>query len=341
MNRLRVLVLVREGLVPPDSLDGKSDKEIAEWRCEYDVVHALNEMGHEVRPIGVYNDLSPVKQAIDEWKPNVAFMLLEEFHGVTLYDQAVVSYLELMLQPYTGCNPLGMMISRNKALAKKIMLYHRIPTPHFQLVPVGRKVHSSKKLQFPLLVKSAGEDASHGISQASVVRDDEALAERIRFVHESVGSDALVEEYIEGRELYVGVIGNRRLQTLPVWEMDFRNMPEEQARIATARIKWNEAYREKYGIDTRAATDLPNGLDGRIAHLCKRVYRELSMSGYARIDLRLTEDGRLYVLEANANPNLACEEDFAASAKAAKVSYEDILKRIINLGLQYKAPWQR
>lgn len=341
MNRLRVLVLVREGLVPPDSLDGKSDKEIAEWRCEYDVVHALKEMKHDVRPIGVYNDLSPVKQAIDEWKPDIAFMLLEEFHGVTLYDQAVVSYLELMLQPYTGCNPLGMMISRNKALAKKIMLYHRIPTPHFQLVPVGRKVHSSRKLQFPLLVKSAGEDASHGIAQASVVRDDEALAERVRFVHESVGSDALVEEYIEGRELYVGVIGNRRLQTLPVWEMDFRNMPEEQARIATARIKWNEAYRQKYGIDTRAATDLPDGLAARISHLCKRVYRELSMSGYARIDLRLTEDGRLYVLEANANPNLAREEDFAASAKAAKVSYKDVLKRIINLGLQYKAPWQR
>lgn len=341
MSNLRVLVLVRDGLVPPDSLEGKTEKEIAEWKCEFDVVHTLKEMGHEVRPIGVYNDLAPVKQVIDEWQPNVAFMLLEEFHGVTLYDQAVVSYLELMLQPYTGCNPLGMMISRNKALAKKIMLYHRIPTPHFQLAPVGRKVRSTKRLKYPLLVKSVGEDASHGISQASVVWDEKALVERVHFVHESVGSDALIEEYIAGRELYVGVIGNLRLQTFPVWEMDFSRMPEEQARIATAKIKWDDAYREKYGVTTQAAAALPEGLDGRISHLCKRVYRELSMSGYARIDLRLSEEGKLYVLEANANPNLAYGEDFAESAHAGGLSYEELLKRIMSLGLQYKAPWQR
>lgn len=341
MSALRVLVLVREGLEPPESLNGYTDKEIAEWKCEYDVVHTLREIGHDVQPLGVYNDLGPLRRAIAEFRPDIAFMLLEEFHGVTAYDQAIVSYLELMLQPYTGCNPLGMMLSRNKALAKKILLYHRVPTPHFSVAPLGRKPRGRTRLKFPLLVKSALEDASQGISQASVVRDEKALEERVRFVHESVGGDALVEEYIEGRELYVGVIGNHRLQTFPVWEMDFSSMPAEGARIATARIKWDEAYRERHGVTTHAARHLPDGLEQKISRLCKRVYRELSMSGYARIDLRLTDDGRVYVLEANANPNLAHGEDLAESAHAAGIEYDALLQRIINLGLQYKAPWQR
>lgn len=340
MSEMRVLVLVRDGLVPPDSLDGYSPKEIAEWKCEFDVVQALRKLGHEVRPLGVYDDLGPLRHEIAENPPDIAFMLLEEFHGVTAYDQAVVSYLELMRQSYTGCNPLGMMLSRNKALAKKILLYHRIPTPHFVVAPRGRKLAGIAKLKYPLLVKAVFEDASQGISQASVVRDREALEERVQFVHESCNGDALIEEYIEGRELYVGVIGNHRLQTYPVWEMDFGEMPADGARIATRRLKWNEAYREKYSIDTRAARNLPEGIALKVANLCKRVYRELSMSGYARIDLRLTDDGRAYVLEANANPNLSRDEDFAASAKSAGVDYESLLQKIIQLGLQYPAPWK-
>jgi D-alanine-D-alanine ligase len=340
MSRQRVLVLVRDGLVPPDSLDGYSPKEIAEWKCEYDVIQALRSLDHEVQPLGVYDDLGPLRLAIAENPPDIAFMLLEEFHGVTAYDQAVVSYLELMRQLYTGCNPLGMMLSRNKALAKKILLYHRIPTPHFAVAPRGRKLTGRSKLKFPLLVKAVLEDASQGISQASVVHDDDALDERIKFVHETVNGDALVEEYIEGRELYVSVIGNERLQTYPIWEMDFGDMPEDGARIATRRVKWDEAYRDRYDVKTRAAKNLPEALAIKISKICKRVYRELSMTGYARIDLRLTEDGRIYVLEANANPNLSKDEDFADSAKAAGIDYASLLQKIIQLGLQYHAPWK-
>lgn len=340
MSRRRILVLVRDGLVPPDTLEGHSEKEILEWKCEFDVVHTLKECGYDVHVLGVYDDLGPVRDAIVEQKPDVAFMLLEEFHGVTGYDQAVVSYLELMRQSYTGCNPLGMMISRNKALTKKILLYHRIATPNFAVFQKGRKVRRSKRLEFPLLVKSADEDASQGISQASVVWDDKALQERVQFIHDSVGGDALVEQYIEGRELYQGVIGNARLQTFPVWEMDFSRFPADQPRIATARIKWDEAYRDKYGVTTRAASDLPTGMDQKIARLCKRAYRELSMSGYARFDLRLTDDGKLYVIEANANPNLSYGEDFAESAHVGGVEYEELLTRIVNLGIQYPYPWK-
>lgn len=340
MKRLRVLVLVREGLVPPDTMEGYSDKEIAEWKCEYDVASTLHNLGHDVRPLGVLDDLGPVRESILEWKPQIAFMLLEEFHGITTYDHAVVSYLELMRQPYTGCNPLGLMLTHDKSLAKKILTFHRILTPHFAVYPVDRKIRHYKRLKFPLLVKSSVEDASYGIAQASIVRDEKALQERVRFVHESVGSAALVEEYIEGRELYVGVIGNQRLQTFPVWEMLFSKMPEDLPRIATARVKFDPVYQKKHGIETRAARDLPEGVARQIARTCKRVYRVLQMSGYARMDLRLTEDGQVYVLEANANPNLEFGEDFAESAEVAGVSYEQLLERIIRLGLSYRAPWQ-
>jgi D-alanine-D-alanine ligase len=340
MRKLRVLVLVREGLVPPSTMEGHSEEEIAEWKVEYDVVRTLEAIGHEVRPIGVFDDLTPIRKALQQWKPHIVFMLLEEFHGTVVYDHAVVSYLELMRQPYTGVNARGMMLSRDKALSKQILTYHRIPTPRFAVFPQGKKVRRSKRLAFPLLVKSVVEDASLGISQSSVVHDDEALAKQVEHVHQEVGTDALVEQYIEGRELYVGVLGNHQLQVLPVWEMLFEKMPDDMLPIATAKVKFDTKYQKKYGIDTRAATDLTPEIQANIERICKRVYRALNMSGYARLDLRLRADGRVFVLEANANPNLAFGEDLAEAAEAAGISYEALLTRIINLGLRYRAPWK-
>ena len=266
-------------------------------------------------------------------------MMLEEFHGVVTYDFAVISYLELMQQPYTGCNPRGLLLSKDKALSKKMLTYHRIPTPRFAVFPFGRMVHRPKKLLFPLFVKSVIEDASFGIAQASIVHDDESLNERIRFLHEKTSDDVIAEQYIEGREFYVGVLGNNRLKTFPAWEMNFGEMPDDVARIATRQVKWNRKYQEKYGITTDAAANLDDATADQISKLCKRVYRSLNMSGYARMDLRMTESGEIYVIEANANPNIEYGEDFAESAEAGGMSYEALLQRILNLGLSYKAAW--
>lgn len=340
MKQLRIMVLVASDHVPPESLEGHTEQEIDEWKAEYDVVTTLREMGHEVKPLGVYDDLAPIREMILNWEPDIAFMLLEEFHGVVTYDHAVISYLELMRQPYTGCNPRGLLLSKDKAISKTILTYHRIPTPRFAVFPKGRKVQRPKLLKFPLFVKSVIEDASLGISQASIVHDDAALIERVKFVHEYTDSDALVEQYIDGRELYVGVLGNDRLQTFPPWEMVFEKMPESVARIATRRVKWNRKYQEKHGITTKAAKDVSAESAEKLSRLSKRIYRALHMSGYGRMDLRLTPDGRIYVIEANANPNIEYGEDFAESAETAGVSYESLLQRILSLGLRYKAPWQ-
>lgn len=340
MKKLRVLVLVHADHVPPESTEGYSDEQIDAWKAEFDVTVTLRGLGHEVVPLGVYDDLAPLRNALHDFQPDIVFMMLEEFFGVVTYDHAVTSYLELMQQPYTGCNPRGLLLSKDKSLTKKLLSYHRIPTPHFAVFPPGRKIRRPKRLMFPLFVKSAIDDASLGISQASIVRDDEALVARIRFLQERTTADVLAEEYIEGREFYVGIMGNERLQTFPVWELLFSKMPQDLARIATRRVKWDRKYQTRHGIETEAARDLPPGMEERIHRICKRVYRALGMSGYARMDLRLTEQGEIFVIEANANPNIEFGEDFAESAESVGISYESLLQRIINLGLKYHAPWQ-
>jgi len=335
MKKQRVLALVDETLVPPD--DGKGhDIANAPWKMEFDVVHTLREEGHEVLPVGVGSDLGVIRKAIQEFRPDIAFNLLESFADVATWDQNVVAYLELMRLPYTGCNSRGLILAREKSLAKKILTYHRVPVPDFVVVPRGRTVRRPRRLGFPLIVKSLTLDASIGISQASVVEDETKLEERVRFIHESIGTPALVEEYVEGRELYVGILGNQRLQVLPTWELDFAGLPEEARRIATERLKWSLSYQKKHGIASGAARDLPEPLVRSIGGLCKRVYRSLMLSGYARIDLRLAEDGRIVVLEANPNPQLAHGEDFAAAGEAAGVHYGPLLERIMTLGLAWE-----
>jgi len=336
VKTLRILALMHEDLVPPAEVSGH-DVAMADWKMEFDVTSTLKALGHEVHPLGIGGDLGVIRKAIDESRPHIVLNLLEHFHGVPVFDQNVVSYLELLRIPYTGCNPRGLMLARDKGLSKKLLAYHRIPVPEFAVYPIGRrKIRRPKRLQFPLIVKSLTREASTGISQASVVEDDEKLAERVRFMHETFGTDCIVERYVEGRELYVGVIGNERLQVLPVWELLFTKMPDQLWHIATDRVKWSRGYQEKRGIKTDAAKNLPEGAAEHIQHLCRRIYRTLDLSGYARIDLRLDAQGKAYVLEANPNPQLAYGEDFAESAERDGIPYRELIQRIVNLGLRWR-----
>jgi D-alanine-D-alanine ligase len=340
MNKLRTLVVVHASLVPPESLEGHTEKEIGEWRTEFDVTSTLRRIGHEVRCVGVADSLTELRHVIGEWQPDVVFNLLEEFDGIVTYDQHVVAFLELLRQPYTGCNPRGLMLSRDKSLSKQLLTFHRIPTPQFAVVRRGARFRAPRRLRFPMFVKSTVEDASLGIAQASVVDDMTKLRERIQFVHQQVKSDALIEEYVEGRELYVGVMGNEQLTRLPVWEMVFGSMPNSLAAIATRKVKWDKSYQQRYGIITRAAEELPPRVLVKLDRLSKRIYRALGLSGYARMDFRVTAEGQVYVLEANANPNLEAAEDFAESARATGISYEELLERLMSLGMSYQAEWR-
>src|SRR5687767_8859140 len=257
MKKFRVLALVHDHLVPPDDTTGIDILE-AEWKMEYDVIETLREVGHTVRVLGIHDDLSGIRHSAQAFKPHIIFNLMEAFADVTTFDQNVVSYLELMHLSYTGCNPRGLILARDKALSKKLLAYHRIPVPGFTVVRPGRKPVLSKRLTFPLIVKSLFFEASAGISQASVVENAEQLGRRVTFIHEKLGTAAIIEEFIDGREMYVGVVGNERLDVFPVWEMSFDKMPENRWKIATERVKWSTQYQKKHGIMTdRAKLELP------------------------------------------------------------------------------------
>jgi D-alanine-D-alanine ligase len=336
VKKLRVLILMHDYQVPPDDVSGH-DLETVQWKTEYDVLKTLrDDLAHDVHVVGVKDELGGIKQAVEEFKPHIAFNLLEAFHEVGTFDQNVVSYLELLRLPYTGCNPRGMLIARDKALSKKLLHYHRVPIPEFAVFPRRRRIQPPKRLGYPLIVKSLTQEASIGISQASVVEDEPKLRERVEFIHDSIQTDAIVEQFVEGRELYSGAIGNERLQVFPVWEMTFSKMPEDQHRIATERVKWSAKYQNKMGVDTARAKDLPPGTSEVIDKLTRRVYKVLQLSGYARIDLRLDNDGRVYVLEANPNPQISRGEDFAQSAAAAGYAYPQLLQRILTTGRRWE-----
>jgi len=332
--------MVHKTLVPREDITGISQSRLDELRTETDVLRTLLRSGHDVAVVGVGDHLTELRETIEQWRPHVVFNLLDEFAGIISYDHYVVAFLELMKQRYTGCNPRGMMLSRDKVLTKRVLASYGVATPAFRLFPFGRRFRAPAGIEFPLFVKSATEDASLGISQASLVEDMRSLRERVRFVHEHVQSDALAEEYVDGREIYVGVLGNRKLVTLPPWEMDFGTLSGAQLRVATRKAKWDRTYQAKHRIKTGRARGLSHAQRRTLCELAKTTYRALNMSGFARMDFRLRRDGRIFLLEANANPNLSKGEDFADSAKAAGMSYTALVERIVELGLGYMPEWR-
>lgn len=333
MKPQRVLILMHPDLMPPATQEGYSEREINVWKTEFDIVTTLAANGHEVRPLGVQDELSPIRDAVASWQPDIVFNLLEEFHGLAVYDQNVVSFLELLRVPYTGCNPRGMMLSRGKDLSKQILHHHRIPVPDFAVFPIGRKVRRPRRLALPLIVKSLTEDASLGIAQASIVDSDEKLAERVRFIHERIGTAAIAEQFIEGREIYVGVLGNNRRRVLPIWELEFGSLAQGGRAIATEQVKHNPGYQERRGVLQGPASDLPPGAEARVRNFARRICEALAIDGYARIDFRLTAEGIPYFIDANPNPEIAQSQEFAQSAEHDGLAYPDLLNRILSLGL--------
>jgi len=333
VKKLRVIVLMYEDFVVPESNEDLSDIEKHRIKTEYDVVSTLRAEGHEVRQLGVSDDVRVIRETVEDWKPQIVFNLLEEFRGEAVFDHNVVSFLELLGVPYTGCSPRGMVITRDKALSKKLVAYHRIGVPHFFVVRRGRKVRRPRRIGFPLIVKSLIEEASLGIAKASLVHDDEKLEERVRFIHDRIRTDAIVEEFIEGREIYVGVLGNDRLQVLPPVELRVSGKDDSEPLIATAKLKHDPRYQKQRGIRT-VRPRLAREVAVRLDRISRRAFRALELEGYARIDFRMDDAGKIYFLEANPNPDIARSEEMAAAAKAAGMDYPSFLRKIIRLGLR-------
>jgi len=227
--------------------------------------------------------------------------------------------------PFTGCGAPGLMFCKHKGISKKILGYHRIHTPAFVTIGRGQRISRPRHLKFPILVKPLKEEASLGISQASLVETDEQFKERVEFIHEKWFNDVIAEEYIHGRELYVSIIGNHRLKVFPIRELVFKEVPPDEPKIATYKAKWDEDYRKRWGLQNQFAKGLDAAVVADIERTCKRIYRLLTIDGYARLDLRLTPENKLYFIEANPNPILAADEDFAQSAMKADLTYPELI----------------
>jgi len=330
---LRVLALVHRELEPPK--DPQRYHTNVDWKMEFDVIESLEYMGHAVEVLGLHDDLSVLAAAVGRFRPQVLFNLLEDFRGVAVNDQHWVSHLELLGIPYTGCSPRGLLLARGKAIAKKLVAHESISVPSFQVFRRGERFSVNGHhdgLTYPLIVKSLIFDGSVGISQASVVASEDKLRERVRFVHNDIGTDAIAEEFIDGRELYVGIIGNDRLETFPIWELRFKKRPPSTRLIATERVKWSDKYQKKVGVKSGPAR-LSKQKKREVETLARHIYRALELSGYGRIDFRMNREGKVYFLEANPNPQLAYGEDFAESAEKGGISYEKLLDRILKLAL--------
>jgi len=338
MKKLRVMLLVHESLIPPDDFSLDSNDPAAEhFKTELDVRNALVRLGHEVRIVGAHDDLAPIRRTIEDWRPHIVFNLLEEFAGNTAFDYYVVSFLEMVNIPYTGCNPRGLLLARDKALSKILLSHHRIKVPAFTVFPRHRTPRRKRNWTYPLIVKSLTEEGSVGIAQASLVNKDEQLYQRVRHIHAITHGDAIAEQYIEGRELYVTVLGNTRLTVLPFREIVFDGPANGIIRVATHKIKWDREFRERWQVRYQFAEDLPESLHGRITRLCKRAFRILDLNGYARFDLRIRGED-IYVLEANPNPGIDENEDSTQSARRAGMDYDRFIQKIINLGMSAAAP---
>lgn len=328
---MKILLLVHTDLIPPEEIDDKAiDRFNTPWITEYDVKKALIKLGHEVHFCGIYDDIAPLLKDIQTFRPNIVFNLLEEFNGNTRMDYNIVSLLELMNISYTGCCSKGLLLAKDKAIAKKILRHHHIGTPHFFVMPKSGKKKIPKNLKFPLIVKCLYEEASYGLAKASVVQTQEKLLERIQYIHKKLEQDAIIEEFVPGTELFVGIAGNKQLKNYPIWELAYENVEEPEMEFYTERAKWNKDYRERKGIVSRPAK-LSSELEIKIIQTCKKVYQLLNLSGYARIDLRLTAEGQIYILEANPNPNIAKDDEFALSAKELGIKYSELIQSLLNL----------
>jgi len=332
-RQLKVLALF--DAIAPTTLDQDLSAELKteDWKTEANVLAGLAELNTLTEHLAIFDDLDLLTQKLQRFEADVIFNLADQFKNNRAFDQNIVSFLEMHGLPFTGCGSTGLTLCKHKAISKKILGYHRIRVPEFTVIARGRRGVRPRRLRFPILVKPLKEEASYGIAQASFVETDEQLKERVQFIHENHGNDAIAEEYIEGRELYVSILGNRRLEVLPIRELVFKEVPPDEPKIATYKAKWDEEYRERWGLQNRFAENLDPAVARNIVQTCKRIYRLLTIDGYARLDLRLTPNNELYFIEANPNPILAADEDFAQSALKAGLAYPRLIEQIIRLGL--------
>jgi len=328
---LDVVALMDEACIPEGDPELRAAPD--EPTTEYHVVRTLRRLGHRVTILGVHHNVEVIVTTLVEQKPDIVFNLTEVFRGSRRLDKNIAALLEMIGVPFTGTGAVGLMLCRGKGLCKQLLSLHKIRVPGFVVIPPGRAVRAPKALNYPMVVKPAYADGSEGISNASLVTNESVLKERANMVHERWTQPAIAEEYVAGRELYVSILGNKRLSVLPPREIFLNSEGSNGPILATYRVKWDEGYRKKWSI-TFGLADVEPSVMANIERVCKKVYRVLQLQDYGRIDLRLTPENKLVILEVNPNPDIAYGDEVAESAEKAGLSYDKLIDRILHLAMQ-------
>jgi D-alanine-D-alanine ligase len=308
-----------------------------EGSTEWDVVvpqvcAALRGHGHRVKVVAVHSDLNQLIDGLRGQKPHLIFNLIEQWGKNVRGDVAVAGALELLNVRHTGGGPGELYLRQDKALTKELLAYHGVPFPNYAVFRRDSYPDSGTRLRMPLIVKPLRMDASIGIESSSLVRSTTQMMKRVIAIHEKVKDSALVEEYIEGREFYVGVMGNRKPIALPPIEMDFSALPQGLPKILGRRAKWVKSSREYKGTQSKLA-EISDSLRTRLQGVAVEAYRALRVRDYGRVDLRVTPRNEIYVIEVNASCYLEESAEFATAAKAAGLSYADLVNAIARLAV--------
>ncbi|MBC7754389.1 MAG: ATP-grasp domain-containing protein [Moraxellaceae bacterium] len=305
-----------------------------DWKTERDVRNSLIKQGHEVIPLGIHDDIDPFLKIVKEQKPDLVFNMSEAFSGKRDFEPNLTALMELVGVPFTGAGPMSLQLCKDKGLTKSILGYHEISTPQFLVAKKSRPFPLSalRKFPFPAFIKPLQLESSEGIAQTSYAATEKEALARVKFIHDKLGVDAIVEEFIDGREVYVSILGNEKLSVFPPRELFFKQVPENEPKFATYKSKWDHAYRKKWGIDSGWVDVLPEATEKKLNDVCKKIYRLLNIQGFGRIDLRLRGE-EIYFIEANPNPSIAKKEDYALSAHKGGVDYDELIAKIVSLSL--------
>ena len=327
----KIVLLFDMSAPPPQDHEYSAFLKDDAWESEKAIIKALQNLGHEAIPLGVFDDVKRLISDLETLKPDLVFNLTEGFKNRRDYEPHIPSLLEMLGIPYTGARPLGLSLCQDKVLSKKILAHHHIKVPKWVTSRLNRPLRGLKTFNYPAFVKPISEEGSEGIARDSFVENEKDCLDRVQFLHERFKSDVVVEEFIAGREFYVSVFGFRRPQVFPIRELCFREFPEDLPKFATFKTKWDEAYRKKWGIRNEFAKNLTPAQVEEINEMTKRAFDFLHLYGCARFDLRVSESGEIFLLEANPNPSLSPWDDFAHSASKAGIEYDALVEKIVEL----------
>jgi len=301
--------------------------------AEANIFTTLQRLGHEVQNMAVFDNVLDVVNRVVSFAPDLVFNQCESFRDDRALEPNIPALLDLMKVRYTGSGPEGLLLCKDKALAREVLSHHRVRAPRFLVSHLKSPLRRLSRFGYPAFVKPIGQESSDGIAKASFVRDEKEAVERLRYLHSKFNSDAMIEEYIDGREIYVSVLGNRRRAVFPPRELFFEGIPDDEPKFATSHAKWNDAYRAKWSISNGPAAELTEPVDKELRKIARNIYGWLRIRGFGRIDFRLSSRNELFVIEANPNPALAAEDDFAQSALAAGLTYDQLIQEIVNAAL--------